>query len=779
MTSTRSSFFQSFRLSVKDNVINLSDPPLDYKPHRKSSTGTSSIASDGGSFGPSTDSCENSPSHPNRGGDSQFSIPTLDLVREADETVEDSTNIPKSYTDMKKRPSLASFFGFASGPATSKPSSQPSELVVDVPKDTPSESLEATRPSVIEAAKLNIFNKPVEPSNNHGGVVRRYSFLNAFTSPQPPSPEMADAVKMHSMEELLGFSEEDQRLSTTRDFNYASFESSTIYSDPTVVDPSSKSFDIVAPAEPSTLGLSISNRSTRGAGLMVPPPVPTSPRSETSKQTFTMLFSSSGKNYEFMHLNFQTILDRLEGKDDTLTEVDLNSSPLFSKSSEYYEQLAKALKSNRRVEKIEMANIAMDEIECEKFISVFASCTHLKKLNLESNHLPSASIEALALMAETHPALTELRLGSQKSVRTDRQGDKALANCLSQNFNIVKLTHKFHDKRIASYVAKCIKRNINYARPSNLLAPRVPDTYPYPRDRTSSHLSDISRGPSMTQRSSLAAVGASETLKEGTVDAGGSNNPPVQKRKSLLGRMLSGTSSTSEPTVSGKARELSAEVNQFNTLLSKLEKNDTSVTTVSIKNTVFLIQQSGCFDGLCRALTRNISVTKLELTGVSLHDEHTESLCKALASCINLKVVNLENNSLTTIGVQTVARMMEIHPSILELRLGQQAAPIGIDGERALANALSQNTRVTKLVFNFRDKTVSMYIDKFLHRNAEYEKKQRLSLQEGPVSPTAVKASIPGFDLFSPTRNDATGSFKGDPYPFTVDKGISKYFVKR
>lgn len=792
MTSTRSSFFQGFQLSVKNNVINLNEPPSTsdnyYKSHRKSSTtstGNSSIASDGGSVSPTTHPAEGSPSNPNRiSTTDNLTSTTIDLTRESETYFEQSkSEISKqSIQDMKKRPSLASYFGFSENiprPIKSLAElSSSSELIVDVPNN-----IEDTKPSVDNSRQsiLNIFNKPVDPDNNNGGVIRRYSFLNAFTSPQPPSPELADTVKMHSMEELLGFSEDDQRLSTTRDFMV--FESHTVYDDPTLVDHSSKSFDLQTHSEQSILGLSISNRSPRGAALTVPPPMCTSPRSETSKQNFTsMMFPSNSKNFEALHLHFQTITDRLEGKDETLTEVDLNSSPLFSKSSEYYDQLVKALKSNRWIERLELANIGMDELELNKFISVFASCSHLKKLNLESNHLPCASIEALALMAETHPSLIELRLGSQKDVRTDKQSDKALANCLSRNFNIVKLTHKFHDKRIASYVAKCVKRNITYTRPSHSLAPRVSEAYPYPRDRTSSQISDQSPKNSMVSQpkmASLAASGASPTLVDETIDtlSGGISYESKQKRKSLLGLVFGGL--TSGQSVSSKARESSAEATQFRTLVDKLISTDTTATSVSFRNSSLFIQHEEYFDLLCRGLNRNISVTKLELIKVSIQDDHVDRLCQAVASCVNLKVLNLEGNSMTAVGIMAIARMVEIHPSLHELRLGSQSAPIGVDGERALANALSQNTRITKLVFQFRDKNVAMFIDKFLNRNIEYEQKQRLSLQEGPVSPTAVKASIPGFDLFSPTRARSTGSFKSDPYPFTMDKGLSKYVLKR
>jgi len=305
-----------------------------------------------------------------------------------------------------------------------------------------------------------------------------------------------------------------------------------------------------------------------------------------------------------------------------------------------------------------------------------------------------------------------------------------------------------------------------------------------------------SRGTSVSQSqvSSLAAVGVSQALVDETIDNYNSNNgkginsnqEPIQKRKSILGRVFGSLSTASSgQSVSSKARDFSAEAMQFKALVDKLVNNDINATAVSFRNSILFVQQEDeYFDLLCQGLTRNISVTKLELIQASLQDDHVERLCKAISSCINLKVLNLEENNLTTSGIMTIARMVEIHPSLRELRVGKQLAaiPIGIDGERALANALSQNTRITKLIFNFRDKNVILYIDKFLHRNIEYEQQQRLSLPEGPVSPTQVKASIPGFDLFSPTRAHATGSFKSDPYPFRVDNnkgGLGKYLLKR
>ena len=50
----------------------------------------------------------------------------------------------------------------------------------------------------------------------------------------------------------------------------------------------------------------------------------------------------------------------------------------------------------------------------------------------------------------------------------------------------------------------------------------------------------------------------------------------------------------------------------------------------------------------------------------------------------------------------------------------------GIEAERALANCLSQNTRLKKISHSFRENFVAVYVDKYLQRNLDLVRQQRV-----------------------------------------------------
>ena len=51
---------------------------------------------------------------------------------------------------------------------------------------------------------------------------------------------------------------------------------------------------------------------------------------------------------------------------------------------------------------------------------------------------------------------------------------------------------------------------------------------------------------------------------------------------------------------------------------------------------------------------------------------------------------------------------------------------LGIEAERALANCLSQNTRLKKISHSFRENFVAVYVDKYLQRNLDLVRQQRV-----------------------------------------------------
>lgn len=129
-------------------------------------------------------------------------------------------------------------------------------------------------------------------------------------------------------------------------------------------------------------------------------------------------------------------------------------------------------------------------------MKALASCASLEILNFESNHLSSKGISAVLDMAENHPAIRDLRIVNQ-SISFGVDADRALANCLSQNTNIIKYSHDFTDNDIKEIADKYIQRNMDLqrkirtsvrSRVAFIIPPPEPRPFTVPTDSTDATL---------------------------------------------------------------------------------------------------------------------------------------------------------------------------------------------------------------------------------------------------------------------------------------------------
>ena len=183
---------------------------------------------------------------------------------------------------------------------------------------------------------------------------------------------------------------------------------------------------------------------------------------------------------------YKTTLLRLEKKDSTLTEIKLNNIITISQSNSNWVRFAAALMNNIYITDIELCNIKMKDEHCEILLPAFASCTRLHRLSVETNELTGSSIIAIAYMAEKHPTITELHIANQhRSVGIE--AERQLANVLSHNLNIIRVSHAFVEKYVEVFVSKYISRNLDIGRQKRLLSsPKSTftvevDPYPFPR----------------------------------------------------------------------------------------------------------------------------------------------------------------------------------------------------------------------------------------------------------------------------------------------------------
>ena len=631
-----------------------------------------------------------------------------------------------------------------------------------------------------------------------------------------------------------------------------------------------------------------------------------------------------------------------------ITEIIFNNNKLLAQKSQNYDDLVKAIYKNKYVINIELANVSMTDDNCLLLMPALSTCTHLKKLNLETNYLSSMGITAVAKMMEAHPTLEEVRIANQRS-SVGVEAEKAIANALSQNPRLLKLSFVCRERIVSNYINKFLSRNNDLVRqqrskspgkplvfePTPLPFPPVPESERINQSGDSNnsseaassprspafafkHLSKDESGantpasieekvkanmsannlksskgtlatailekkgsltpltvpsdsrptstdspakiksfylkPPLTPTSSpayranqsstpspskatylfnssnsnllvpsplaspvstptppppalpdkttgskfgswrspatpAAAVTATKPTVYKPTDAFSEENPLSKSRLSNASRPSSSAAASRASTPNSKrdediapdspnkaleqsgssiaptltpslvnsaksdrtpspVRSLADNLdkaltasrynmvsNDLQVLIERLNAGDATLTSIQFSNTKHLSQKETNYAEFAHALLNNTYLTNLELANCSMKDEHCLLLMTALATCTQLKKLNLETNYLTTVGVSATARMMEAHPTLEEVRIANQRSSVGVEAEKAIANALSQNPRLLKLSFVCREPMVANNVNKFLSRNNDLVRQQRAQSRASPGTP--------------------------------------------
>lgn len=159
----------------------------------------------------------------------------------------------------------------------------------------------------------------------------------------------------------------------------------------------------------------------------------------------------------------------------------------------------------------------------------------------------------------------------------------------------------------------------------------------------------------------------------------------------------------------------------FERLLQRLQQKDSTLRVLSLCDSTSLSQKD--FVYLANALMGNQYIVSVKLSNVQMKDRHCMHLAKAWGTMSCLETLNIESNWLSGIGIEAIAAVAEHHPKLKDIYISNQRMPIGVAAERSLANCLSQNHIITTLGFDFRERFVYSYVDKYLHRNRSIQQK--------------------------------------------------------
>ena len=274
----------------------------------------------------------------------------------------------------------------------------------------------------------------------------------------------------------------------------------------------------------------------------------------------------------------QLLLDRLATKDATFTALEFNNSTLLAAEEDNFETLASLLRDNSIITDIQLCNVLMKDRHCLVLVEALKTCRHLAVLNIETNMLTGIGIAAVAAMAERHPTLRELRMDNQK-MSVGIEAERAIANCLSQNTNIIRLSYTFREVFVSTYVNKYLQRNLDLVRklrtgkmsattspvPSSTTTTTTPYPYPpTPMESDAAFLSPEMRDKKGSQPASASssvlsvAQRVSQFSRQNSSDRGATGSksasnlpPPIPKRRLRHEWMASSNSSNKDGSDSG------------------------------------------------------------------------------------------------------------------------------------------------------------------------------------------------------------------------------------
>ena len=153
------------------------------------------------------------------------------------------------------------------------------------------------------------------------------------------------------------------------------------------------------------------------------------------------------------------------------------------------------------------------------------------------------------------------------------------------------------------------------------------------------------------------------------------------------------------------------------------DNNNKLAKEINIRYEDLSMQPMYYFMSLNKQIKGNYELKSLSIVNIGMNDDHCILLMDVLPTCINLIILNLESNRISSVGIEVIARTITTHPTITEVKLDNQRATAGPSGEKALIQALSTNTRLIKLSYTFSDPTFKHYANTYLRRNNELARK--------------------------------------------------------
>ena len=460
----------------------------------------------------------------------------------------------------------------------------------------------------------------------------------------------------------------------------------------------------------------------------------------------------------------ELLCDNLNITSITLINVQMND--------DNFKQIYESLKTCINIIKI---NLEYNYLSSKTMLLISELIEYLPNLTRIYLSNQNCLLFSAAAAAAEPEKTTEIITESLKS-------EVALANILSQNTNITILTYDYKHDYITIYIKKYLKRNQEYNKQRKrrdyktiiedrltlFISPLITTTTTTTATTTTTTKSIIANTNNNTKAdnntNSILTLSPHECVPypfpvtESQIDYNKMLAEKLleeeQQRQHTLNNKSNNTNTnatTNTPDISTIYTPTTTTTTEYHTTLSNnmtytapysagtrnkngfrpsstgTDNNNKLVKEINIRYEDLSMQPMYYFMSLHKQIKDNYELKSLSIVNIGMNDDHCILLMDVLPTCINLIILNLESNRISSIGIEVIARTITTHPTITEVKLDNQRATAGPSGEKALIQALSTNTRLIKLSYTFSDPTYKYYANTYLRRNNELARKARIT----------------------------------------------------
>ncbi|KAM6943277.1 tropomodulin-2 isoform 1-T1 [Xenentodon cancila] len=160
--------------------------------------------------------------------------------------------------------------------------------------------------------------------------------------------------------------------------------------------------------------------------------------------------------------NVEETLQRIKSNDSFLKEVNLNNIKNIPIPT--LKDFAKAMEKNTHVTKFSLAATRSNDPIAVAFSDMLRENKTLRSLNLESNFITGAGVQALVEALRDNDTLTEIKIDNQRQ-QLGTTVEMEIAKMLEDNNSIVKFGYHFTQQGPRSRAAAAITKNNDLAPP--------------------------------------------------------------------------------------------------------------------------------------------------------------------------------------------------------------------------------------------------------------------------------------------------------------------------